>query len=80
MLSAHSAAGKVIKGIAGKKVLLECGVKTVSNSLVWRRGEELVFSVSEKSGFTRKGSHKKHPQICILENKTVDINYRTVLF
>lgn len=55
VLGARSAAGDVFIAKVGQKVTLNCGVSSYTRSLVWRRGDDLVFSVDQR-GFLRRGT------------------------
>lgn len=56
VLGALSAAGEVIIAKAGQIAILKCGVKTYVNSLEWRHGNDLIYSIhmDQKSFAPRK--------------------------
>ncbi|KAL6109268.1 uncharacterized protein ACO6RY_12441 [Pungitius sinensis] len=54
-LGALCAASKTILINPGEKVTLECGVDTFTSLLAWHHREDLIYQISGRSGFPRKG-------------------------
>ncbi|XP_042278974.1 CD4-2 molecule, tandem duplicate 2 isoform X2 [Thunnus maccoyii] len=55
VLSALSAAGKVIQGKPGQKATIECGFSDYTGTLSWHRGSELITIINKKNGIHLKG-------------------------
>lgn len=51
-----AASGRVFHTKTGQKVVIECGVKSYTDSLRWSHGSEMIIDISSK-GLMRKGRH-----------------------
>ncbi|XP_071765272.1 neogenin-like [Centroberyx gerrardi] len=74
VLGALSAAGNVIHTKPGKRAKIECGASTVSRTVEWRRGSDLIMSRNVKSGSERKGKIAIYDRSKLIQDRDLEIS------